>query len=408
MANGFIDGIGYPMNGGLAAGMSVAKARQEQERQRGLASGFTQYMNAQDDAGKRAALSQMAQYDPNTAFNLMKYEQELANKDKMTPYQQSTLDIQRQQLANQGKMNEYQTWQKEEALRKEQEAKEKEKLLGDALYRYQTATDEETKNAALADVYRASPEFAKDILKKQKEKQSELNGGYRQYLIEQAFNEKIPEEQRKLYLGMAQSLAHDPYLKGNETYEGAVGKQYAEAGMPYVYGSQEQPRQIPTKAQLAREETLAKKEAEQTVKQKENVRLAKQSSDYLDDTIKMVEETPDDVFSPFANFYQKAGVITNGMIGFDSKEQAARGEIGRRIGIVQNDILAEARAKGQTGINTMAEIRQATKGIDENSGKPALLAALRLLKSIKERLAQMPDEEGYTEPQEEIIYYEDL
>jgi hypothetical protein len=122
----------------------------------------------------------------------------------------------------------------------------------------------------------------------------------------------------------------------------------------------------------------------------------------------MVENAPDEVFSPLSNVYQTAGVLTGGLVGFDSKEQAFKAEVKRRIGSLQNDILAEARAKGQTGINTMAEIKQATKGLDENSGKPALLATLRLLQKIKQDLAKMPDEEGVEQPQEEIIYYEDL
>lgn len=105
----------------------------------------------------------------------------------------------------------------------------KERGLASGFANYVNAADDEQKKAALAQMAEADPETTIGLFKKQ----NELNGGYRQYLVERAFDEKTPEEQRKLYLGMAQSLAHDPYLKGNETYEGQVGKQQAEAGLPY-------------------------------------------------------------------------------------------------------------------------------------------------------------------------------
>lgn len=98
MANGFIDGIGYPMNGGLAAGLQMAKERQAQEKMRGLASGFANYVNAADDEQKKAALAQMAEADPETAFKVKQFELAREDKNTLTPYQQQTLDIQRKQL----------------------------------------------------------------------------------------------------------------------------------------------------------------------------------------------------------------------------------------------------------------------------------------------------------------------
>ena len=426
MARGFIDGVGYGNKGGLMTGfdvgMQLAKQRQaEEDRQKaeamraGLASGFSDYLNAQDDNARNMALGRIAQQDPSTAISMYNKIQEMNQKNQITPYQQAQLDLQREEKERQNKLYQMNVDKYEEEKLLRNEAKEKEQMLGDALYRYQTAQTDEDKNIALADVYKISPDFAKDILKKQKEAEKK---GYGNSELGLMIDVKMhPENYSQDVVDYVNSYSKvktkDPSLRGLNEYEGTIGKQYAEAGMPYggvnaqVQGDPVQAQPIPTAAQLAADKKRAEKQAENMVEQEKNAKVAKQSVDTLDDTIKFVEDAPDDVFSPLGDIYQKAGVLTGGLVGYDKDEQAVRGEIMRRIGIEQNNILAEARSKGQTGINTMAEVRQATKGLSENSGKPALLSTLRYMKKLKENLAKAPDVEAVETPEEEVISWED-
>jgi hypothetical protein len=48
----------------------------EEKRRRGLASGFSNYINAEDEEGKKAALAQIAQNDPSAYVNLIKANKE--------------------------------------------------------------------------------------------------------------------------------------------------------------------------------------------------------------------------------------------------------------------------------------------------------------------------------------------
>ena len=44
-----------------------------------------------------------------------------------------------------------------------------------------------------------------------------------------------------------------------------------------------------------------------------------------------------------------------------------RGEVIRNLGSIRNDLIAQAKANGQSGINTAREIEMATAGLNENS-----------------------------------------
>ena len=272
MANGFIDGVGYPMNGGLSAGFAYGQKLAEEKRRQGLASGVSGYINAKDENEKKAYFAQIAQNDPKAALDIYNKEQEIARQDRLTPYQQEmlarqdrqfdweketygqmtpyqeqSLALQRQGLERQGQITPYQQAQIERqnkldqlALDEKAQANEKETALGDALFRYQTAQTEEEQNAALADVYRISPDFAKDIFKKKKEEEKAWTTDTgRLWSIYNNPNEK--PENRKLAGDMLMAQAQNPLYKGQIAYNSALGKQYAEAGMPYgIVGQAEQ------------------------------------------------------------------------------------------------------------------------------------------------------------------------
>lgn len=288
MANGFIDGVGYPMNGGMAAGFAYGQKMAEEKRRKGLASGFAGYINAKDEAEKKAYLSQIAQNNPQAAMDIYNNEQAIARQDRLTPYQTAQLDLQRQQLERQGQLTQYQQAQLENqranaerqnkldqlALEEKAQAKEKEAALGDALYRYQTAKSDEDRNVALADVYRISPDFAKGILKKQKEAEEKAWTTDKGRMIGILSDSKEPQWKKDLVRDLLMAEAQNPQYKGQIAYNSALGKQYAAAGLPYggdgqivqgivpqgqVIPMQAQP--IPTAASLAQD----KKRAEEAI-----------------------------------------------------------------------------------------------------------------------------------------------
>lgn len=110
----------------------------------------------------------------------------------------------------------------------------------------------------------------------------------------------------------------------------------------------------------------------------------------VDNAIALVESLPDDMFKPYTAASGYVGALTDGNVGMSAQDQQAYGELERTIGSLQNDLLQKARSKGQTGINTMSEIRQATKGLQYDRGKARLLGALKQLQSIEYKLDAMP------------------
>lgn len=249
MANGFIDGVGYPMNGGLAAGFTYGQKIADEQRRRGLASGISSYVNATDDASRKNALNEIARNNPQAALDIYNSEREIALKDRITPYQAQSLEIQRKQLENQGKMNEYQTWQKEEALRKEQEAKEKEMAFGQAISEFYAAKDDEGRSAALSKAAIIDPKATSDIYKKVKTQEA-LEKGWTTdtgRLWDIYTDPNQPEEDRRLAGMILQAKASDPNLKGTVAYQTEIGKQAAQAGIPYgnVGQVQQEPVQSP-------------------------------------------------------------------------------------------------------------------------------------------------------------------
>ena len=110
----------------------------------------------------------------------------------------------------------------------------------------------------------------------------------------------------------------------------------------------------------------------------------------VDDAIALVESLPDDMFKPYTAASGYVGALTGGNVGMSAQDQEAYGELERTIGSLQNDLLQKARSKGQSGINTMSEIRQATKGLQYDRGKGRLLGALKQLQQIEYKLDAMP------------------
>ena len=75
-----------------------------------------------------------------------------------------------------------------------------------------------------------------------------------------------------------------------------------------------------------------------------------------------------------------------------------RGNAYRQLGNIKNDLIAKAKASGQSGINTAKEIEQATAGLNENSSPEEILGALDAMYKSTSRLV------NYQKPRD-IDYY---
>lgn len=139
----------------------------------------------------------------------------------------------------------------------------------------------------------------------------------------------------------------------------------------------------PYEKELQRQQAMS--EVKSQKEQEEKIATAKQTASDLNDTIGFVQNIPDEILNPYSGGLNTIGALTGGAVGFNQEQQALKGELDRRVGEIENQIIAVARQNGQTGINTMAEIRQAAKGIATARSKPALLGALRHMANLQEK-----------------------
>lgn len=130
---------------------------------------------------------------------------------------------------------------------------------------------------------------------------------------------------------------------------------------------------------------IGKEEAKKQGNVEQSITLAGNEINTLDNLVSELDANPDlvGVYSPYKTM---AGRLTGGALGYSESDLEKRGSLIRGIGEVQNQILAKARASGQSGINTISEIQQATKGIDENSSYKELRGALMKMRKSAEDL----------------------
>jgi hypothetical protein len=131
-------------------------------------------------------------------------------------------------------------------------------------------------------------------------------------------------------------------------------------------------------------------QAQKEGKDIENAALSQQQQSTLSSAINLVDELPDNLFMPYSEYTSGLGVLTGGKLGMSREENEKYGNLERTIGSIENDLIAKARSKGQTGINTIAEIRQAAKGLQLGRGKDRLRGALKAMYNIEKKLDAMP------------------
>src|SRR5574344_1096535 len=163
--------------------------------------------------------------------------------------------------------------------------------------------------------------------------------------------------------------ARKSYYESAPAIAGArLGLQQAEFGVDAPY------KQAQT-AKIMGE--MYKPYAEKQLKSQETLN----NIDYAENLIKSNKNLVG-VYSPLT---AQVGRLTGGTIGMSKAGLANRGEIARTIGTIKNDLLTQARNSGQTGINTMAEINQATAKKKKNSSAEELLGALKSMRRIANR-----------------------
>lgn len=188
--------------------------------------------------------------------------------------------------------------------------------------------------------------------------------------------------------GLALRIASEPNKYSPEQV--AWASDYLQRGnLDYTYNQAFQKKAGSLEAQTKQEEMKSKKQSEE-------------QDQAIDDLISDIDANPEllGVYSPY-----KAGIsrATGGKFGYTPEELEKRGNLIRQVGAIQNSIIAEARNAGQTGINTIAEIKQATKGLDENSSSEEVKGALRAMKKSRAKFANAPKQIDYSTVSDEDI-----
>lgn len=173
----------------------------------------------------------------------------------------------------------------------------------------------------------------------------------------------------------------------NQAYSQGIGKGQAELETkPQITRMNEQSKadvQLAMGPQIKGAETYAQETTKSKAASEKDFKDFKILSDYsnknMDNIISTIDNSPE-LVDPYANSKTILGRLTSGNIGFSNEQLEKRGRILRQIGNVKNDLIAQARSMGQTGINTISEIEQAVIGINENSSAPELKEALKVLK----------------------------
>lgn len=260
-------------------------------------------------------------------------------------------------------------------------------MLGQAVQNYQTAKYKNDASEALAsgdmagfesNLARLNPIAAANYkLQQQKEEQ---NNKYKQFelalkrqaLEQQASQSNLTSAAKNYeYLmgqGMSPEQARAIAFGGNtEAVGGAlVSGGFGGLGMA---GAKEY------------DEQMGKELAKEEAKQREKAQLSESNLADIDDLIASIQDNPGTVgwTAPYVTAIAR-------VTGADDNYLRQRGENVRKLGTIQNNLIAEAKAAGQSGINTVAEIKQATKGLNENSSAPEVLGALKAMRTSISKL----------------------
>ena len=147
----------------------------------------------------------------------------------------------------------------------------------------------------------------------------------------------------------------------------------------------------------AYEAEKGKQLAQQEAKQAENIQQFSGSMENIKELQNQIRKDPS-VFG-FASPLKVASSRLSAEFGSQEAKDFLRnrGNAYRQLGNIKNDLIAKAKASGQSGINTAKEIEQATAGLNENSSPEEILGALDAMYKSASRLvnSQKPRDIGY-------------
>lgn len=147
----------------------------------------------------------------------------------------------------------------------------------------------------------------------------------------------------------------------------------------------------------AYETEKGKQLAQQETKKAENMQQLQTSLSNINDLRNQINKDPS-VFG-FASPLKAASARLASAFGSESASEYLknRGKAYRQLSNIKNSLIAQAKAAGQSGINTIAEINQATAGLNENSSPEEILGALDAMYESAARLvnSQKPIDTDY-------------
>lgn len=221
-----------------------------------------------------------------------------------------------------------------------------------------------------------------ELKKMQLQKQADaLNSpkGEFAYLYNLYQEPSLSDEQRTIIGNRLKVLQQTPQLYGQKSYEQTIGRQQAEAGLPY--GSE----QTITKADVDRATKQAEEEAKQEAKVVEQQRTGQQFVDVAGNLLNELEQNKE-LFTAYSPYSKGLGSLTSGTLGMSNEARQKRGEIVSLIKNLEQKLVANARANGQVGINTLAERQAALGPLNENAEAEELIGYVKGLIDINNEL----------------------
>lgn len=287
----------------------------------------------------------------------------------------------------------------EERLQAEKDARQQQ---ADALMRWQSVIDQdETLSPIEKELYRQDM----GAYSKYRQGQQDFSNTQELERIRQQNALGLASYKNKLDMALARMKGGQGTTK-QQNYEWLLGQGYTpEQAMAMTFGSGTEAvggalvsGDLGIKGQQTYEAAKGKAKAEN----EQRLNLAEENDARIGNTINLIKKNPETV-----GVYAPIQTVAARVLGTDDDFLAKRGSVVRSLGEIQNGLIAEAKGSGQSGINTIAEIKQATKGLDENSSKGEILGALRAMQdSISRMRAKMNKKDEQQQPQ--IINYTEL
>ena len=180
-----------------------------------------------------------------------------------------------------------------------------------------------------------------------------------------------------------------------QNYEWLLGQGYTpEQAMAMTFGSGTEAvggalvsGDLGVKGLNAYEAEKGKQLAQQEAKQAENIQQFSSSMENIKELQNQIRKDPS-VFG-IQSIYKIPISRVGALTGNESAQDYLidRGNAYRQLGNIKSDLIAKAKASGQSGINTAKEIEQATAGLNENSSPEEILGALDAMYKSTSRLA---------------------